>query len=74
MDNPETPTTLGTHNTKRKQTKQKTQHRKIQRWATRTPTKKKMVEHRCSRTSPCALPTFSVCNVITKPTVVNIFT
>jgi hypothetical protein len=33
-----------------------------------------MVEHMCLRTSPWALPTFSVCNFITKPTVVSIFT
>jgi len=33
MDNPET---LGTHDTGQRQTKQKTQHRKVKRWVTWT--------------------------------------
>jgi len=37
MDNPETLRTLGTHDTGRKQTKQKTQHRKLKRRVKRTP-------------------------------------
>ena len=36
MDNPETLATLGTHDTGWIQTKQKTQHRKLKRWTTRT--------------------------------------
>ena len=36
MDNPETLETLSTQDTRRRQTKQKTQHRKLKRWTTRT--------------------------------------
>jgi len=39
MDNPEKLTTSGTHDTGRRQTKQKPQHRKLKRWATRAPPK-----------------------------------
>jgi len=37
MDNPETLGTLGKHDTGQRQTKQKTQHRKLKRWRTPTP-------------------------------------
>ena len=33
MDNPETLATFGTQDTLQRQTKQKTQHRKLKRWA-----------------------------------------
>jgi len=36
MDNPEKLATLCTQDTTRRQTKQKTQHRKLKIWATRT--------------------------------------
>ena len=39
MDNPEKLVTLGTQNTAWRQTNQKTQHRKLKRWVTRTPPK-----------------------------------
>jgi len=50
MDNPETQATLSTRDTGRRQTKHKdtTQHRKLKRWATRTPSKTGD-DHRCSR-------------------------
>jgi len=37
MDNSETLTTLSTSDTERRQTKQKTEHRKVKRWATCNP-------------------------------------
>jgi hypothetical protein len=39
MDNPEKLATLDTQDTGRRQTKQKTQHRKLKRWRTLTPPK-----------------------------------
>jgi len=39
MDNPETLVTLDTQDTGEIQTNQKVQHRKLKRWATRTPPK-----------------------------------
>jgi hypothetical protein len=39
MDNPETLAALGTQNTGQRQTKQKTQHRKLEWWATWSPPK-----------------------------------
>jgi len=46
MDNPEKLTTLDTQDTWRRHAKQKPQHRKQKRWATRTPTK--------TAVNPCA--------------------
>jgi len=37
MDNPEQMTTLSTQDTGRRQTRQNTQHRKLKRWTTQTP-------------------------------------
>jgi len=48
MNNPEKLTTWGTQDKGRRQTKQKTQHRKLRRWATRIPPKTGG-EPRCSR-------------------------
>jgi hypothetical protein len=39
MENPDILATLGTQETGRRQTKQNTRHRKLKRWATRTPPK-----------------------------------
>jgi len=55
MDNPEKMATLGTQDTGRRQTKQKTQRRKLKRWTTRTPPKTGGEPMRQRRTSGSCL-------------------